>query len=426
MFLLDSVIHHVVLKMGVIGSTKKLLGQKEAKPIFVAIFNSFSWYFPLYIFFVNILDSLPIEYNTLLLIYFVHYMTIVISALFGNFLASKLKRRNLLSLWMLIGTIVSLSMLLMKSGEIGWIYFISIFLGFSLGLGFPSCLAYFADNTNVEHRGSFGGILYFLASMGMAVIGFSTTLLDFFVAVLLFTIWRAIGLVAFLLSKPKNEQKAEIADVSYGAILHERAFIVYFIPWTMFCLINFLEIPFFDVPLQQYFLGTNLRYLISIGEFGIGGLSALIGGLLSDKIGRKRMIISAFIMVGIGYAVLSLSFSSPIVLYFYVLLDGVAWGIFALMFYLIIWGDLAVNRSKEKYYLIGTLPFLISSFISFLVTPYAGAVPLTTAFSLASFFLFLAVLPLIYAPETLPEKTIKERELKTYIEKAKKAKEKYA
>jgi hypothetical protein len=39
-----------------------------------------------------------------------------------------------------------------------------------------------------------------------------------------------------------------------------------------------------------------------------------------------------------------------------------------------------------------------------------------TAFSWASFFLFLAVLPSIYALETLPEKTIKERELKECVE----------
>jgi hypothetical protein len=40
--------------------------------------------------------------------------------------------------------------------------------------------------------------------------------------------------------------------------------------------------------------------------------------------------------------------------------------------------------------------------------------------------LFLAVLPLLYAPETLPEKKIRDKELKSYIEKAKKAKEKCA
>ena len=425
MFLINSMRHHAMLKMKVKHFTNALIEQKEFKSIFTAIFNSFSWYFPLYIFFVNVLDSLPIEQNTLLLPYFLHYMAIVTSALIGYSLINKLKRYNLLLLWMLVGTIVSLSMWFLKSGEMGWIYLVSISLGFSLGLGFPSCLAYFADNIDVGHRGFLGGITFFLSFLGMFAIGFLTTTLDFLASVLVFTIWRGIGLVAFLLLKPKNEQKAEVTDVSYGTILHERAFILYFIPWIMFCLINFLEIPFFDIKLQQSYLGTDLRYIISIGEFGIGGLSALIGGLLSDKIGRKRMIIAAFIMVGMGYAVLTLT-TIPIALYFYVLLDGISWGIFALMFYLIIWGDLAANRSKEKYYLIGTLPFLISSFISFLVTPYAEAILLPTAFSLASFFLFLAVLPLIYAPETLPEKTMKERELKSYIEKARKEKEKYA
>ncbi|HYA77782.1 MAG TPA: hypothetical protein VEF91_03615, partial [Verrucomicrobiae bacterium] len=37
-----------------------------------------------------------------------------------------------------------------------------------------------------------------------------------------------------------------------------------------------------------------------------------------------------------------------------------------------------------------------------------------------AFFLFLAVLPLLYAPETLNEKTIMARQFKTYIEKAQK------
>jgi len=47
-----------------------------------------------------------------------------------------------------------------------------------------------------------------------------------------------------------------------------------------------------------------------------------------------------------------------------------------------------------------------------LVKPYVGIIHAGTAFSLASFFLLLAVLPLIYAPETLLEKRIRERELK--------------
>jgi hypothetical protein len=50
----------------------------------------------------------------------------------------------------------------------------------------------------------------------------------------------------------------------------------------------------------------------------------------------------------------------------------------------------------------------------------------SAAFSLASFFLFLAILPLIYAPETLPEKRIQERKIKKYAEEAKKVVEKQA
>jgi hypothetical protein len=75
---------------------------------------------------------------------------------------------------------------------------------------------------------------------------------------------------------------------------------------------------------------------------------------------------------------------------------------------------------------LGGLPYLLAGFLPILIRLYAGAISPTAAFSFASFFLFLAVIPLMYARETLPEKKIRERELKNYIEKAKKAKEKYA
>jgi hypothetical protein len=89
------------------------------------------------------------------------------------------------------------------------------------------------------------------------------------------------------------------------------------------------------------------------------------------------------------------------------------------------WGDLAGNNQKEKYYLFGGLSYLLAGFVSVVVTPFLDVIQATAAFSLASFFLFLAVLPLMYAPETLPEKEIKDRELRDYLEKAKKVKEKY-
>jgi len=129
-------------------------------------------------------------------------------------------------------------------------------------------------------------------------------------------------------------------------------------------------------------------------------------------------------MLGIGYALLGLFPTFILSWYLYVIVDGVAWGIFSLMFYLVIWTELAGNRTKEKYYLIGLVPFLIASYIQILFTPYAEHIEISAAFSLASFFLFIAVLPLLYAPETLPEKKMELKRLRKYVEAAKKTKEK--
>jgi hypothetical protein len=97
------------------------------------------------------------------------------------------------------------------------------------------------------------------------------------------------------------------------------------------------------------------------------------------------------------------------------------------MFISTIWGDLSPKGDGEKYYAVGNMPFFVTWGILQLVSAqYLMSIPSYAVFSFASFFLFLAVLPLMYAPETLPEKKIKERELKDYIEKAKKIKKKFA
>jgi hypothetical protein len=92
-----------------------------------------------------------------------------------------------------------------------------------------------------------------------------------------------------------------------------------------------------------------------------------------------------------------------------------------------LWGDLAYDAPSEKYYALGGLPFLLSNFLRIATGSYiAETVSAYAVFTFASIFLFLAVIPLMYAPETLPEKKIKDRELKQYIDKAKKIKGKYA
>jgi MFS family permease len=196
--------------------------------------------------------------------------------------------------------------------------------------------------------------------------------------------------------------------------------LLYLIPWIMFSLVNFIE-----APMLQSLLGDFFIFVVLI-EFALSGIFALVGGLLADIVGRKRVVITGFVVLGIEYAGLSLFSGMRVSWYLYTVFDSVAWGMFAAVFFMTLWGDLAEESVKEKYYLLGGLPYLLAGFLSVLVKPYVQTIQTMAAFSFASFFLFLAVIPLIYAPETLPEKRIKERELREYIEKAKKAKEKHA
>jgi MFS family permease len=150
------------------------------------------------------------------------------------------------------------------------------------------------------------------------------------------------------------------------------------------------------------------------------GFIAIIGGFIADIAGRKRVVIAGFVMLGIEYAALSaFSGSSQIVLYLFPILDGITWGLLVSVFFTVIWGDLGEHFGKEKYYALGGLPYLLGNFLYILVEPFASEISPITAFTVASFFLFLAVIPLMYAPETLPDKVFKDRDLQSYVEKAK-------
>lgn len=390
---------------------------------FILIVNVFSWYFPLYIFLRNTFKTLAMTYEELLMIFGVHYMAVLLSAFIGTVLIRRILPRNtLLSLWMLLGALFSLFMVFFIIEDFVIILIISFLMGIVFGFGYPSCLAYFADSINVENKGRVGGIMFFAALLGTFLIGFLTNILSFVESVLIYALWRTLGFITFQKAKDKRIMTEEKSvETSFKLIISEKPFTLYMIPWTMFCLVNF-----FVGPLQEHYWKIDVFNTVLIVEFGIASVATLIGGYFADVIGRKRVVILGYILLGIGYAVLSIFPTDNIAIIVYAVFDGVAWGLFLLIFLLVMWGDLAGNRRKEKYYLLGALPFLISSYMWIIIAPFAEVISISASFSLSSFFLFLAVVPLMYAPETLPEKKIRDRELREYIEKAKKVKEKHA
>jgi MFS family permease len=402
------------------GGIRHFFGSRGFFVGFFLVVNLYSWFFPLYIFYEGALRNLIADYGIFEFIIGVHYLSALVFAFVGVLLVEKTRDRSkVLVLWMLMGVGSSLLLVFLPTvSNLPYLCFSSFLLGASLGLGFPSFLAYFADHNDVN-RGKRAGVAFFVSGIGIVIVGLATVLLPLVASVAVFAIWRAIACLVFLLQRPREKLEFR-AKVTYRSILGERAFLLYFVPWIMYCVINYSE-----ASLLRGFFGPVFSYYVPVAEFGIGGVVALFGGYLSDLIGRKVVIVSGYAALGIGYAILGLFPYNTVSWYFYVVVDSVSIGVFSMAFFILVWGELAVDRLKEKYFLLGGIPYLILSFLGIALEPYVKDVPVSSAFSLAAFFLFIAILPLMYAPETLPEKNIKERELKGYVEKAKKTKEKY-
>ena len=404
-------------------SPKKILEAriplKLLAPAAVLVLNSMIWLVITSTLLTNSVANLELPLLETLILDGLYYAGIALSAFIGAMFFPR-QRENCLLVWIMFGVLTTISVATFQSNQIGVNAFLSLLLGMSIGMGLPSALAYFADTTAVENRGTYGGLIWLPVGFGILTLAFVLYSLNLFWALSILAIWRASGGVLFFgLSKLRGKQNLEVKKPSYGTILRRRDLMLYLIPWIMFSLVNFSEYPILGKVLGEFQLNAGLI------EFAISGVSALIGGVLSDLVGRKRIVITGFVILGIEYAILSLFSGAQASWYIYTFCDGTAWGLFASVFFMTIWGDLAETTQKEKYYVIGGLPYILAGFMAVVVQPFATDIQTVTAFSLASFFLFVAVLPLMYAPETLPEKKIKDRELRDYVEKAKKTKDKY-
>ena len=350
-----------------------------------------------------------------------NFSTSMFSILIGAFLVDKYgKKLRFLLFWVLLGVFSSLSFILLEVTTVTSVLTISFLFSISFGLGLPACLAYFADHTIAENRAKIAGIIFFSMILGSFMLRLMT-ITNIINSSLILACLRGFTLIVFPFITSQEKKAEGKVSTPFFSILREHSFIFYLIPWTMFSLVNYLSIP---IGVKIY--GETFTSLSIIIGNVLAGVFAVIAGVLSDNIGRKRIVIIAFVMLGLAYSILGIYPLNIFSWYFYMMVDGAAWGIIYVIFLFTLWGDLAYGKPSEKYYALGILPYSLSGFLRVTVGSFiADVIPVYAIFSFAAFFLFLAVVPLMYAPETLPEKKIRERELKKYIEKAKKIKEKY-
>jgi MFS family permease len=391
-------------------------------PVLFLVANSISWFSLTMLIIGDFVSTYSLTET--LIIPGAYFGGLIASAAVGaTVLCNVLKEKRFLALWILLGAIASILFSFAVTEGSSSLMLTALFLGATTGLGIPTCFAFFADKTKIVKRGKAAAVMFFVIQLVSATIIFFTYSAGSDYQFTILAIWRVLGLIGLIGYAPLQKISQEKTRTSLKAIVRERTFILYFVPWFLFTLVNFIEAPIVEV-----YFGPEFNNMVVITTL-INSIAAFIGGVLCDLKGRKITGILGFVLLGLAYAFLSFFSSGPtndIAPYLYVLFDGLAWGILFVTFIFVLWGDLSEEKVREKYYLIGSLPFLFSGMIEMLIHPIVKSIPISTSFSLATFFLFLAIVPLLYATETLPEKAMKDRDLKSYLDKAQKIAEKEA
>ena len=342
-------------------------------------------------------------------------VSIIVAGLVGASISTRNRDSKFLYIWLLLGFVAALlpGTPLVTSLPAALLFI--LFIGSSLGLGMPSCFSYFAHSVPNEKRGKCGGIIFLLTSLTLPIAFLDLNLMS---SVVVFATWRAWSILfLFLFPGKQRIDMPNSHERSLPSVLRNRNFRLYFAAWLMFALVD----SFASQLLHKYI--EQIPLAIKLIEPAIAGISALAAGILSDRIGRKRIVIFGFVSVGIAYAILGISSDVmgqiPLQVFtFYYIVNGFAIGLLWVLFTIVLWGDLS-RTSTEKFYAVGNTPLFLTQIIAAssaaTLFPSPESIPI---FSLAAFFLFISVIPLLYAAETLSMKKIQERQLKIYTREA--------
>ncbi len=402
----------------------QVISQSAFYKAFGLLINTFIWWYITRIAMEKMLSVVSAGKNQLLMTWAIYYISVISFGFLGSITVRKTIRLRLLQIWIIFGTVTSCLPMFRGSSFSEFMIFTALLFGGSFGFGMPSCLAYFGDSVMIEKRGSKAGAIFL--STNLAAVCFLMILqlfnLSLVAIAVIATAWRGLGLVVFIGASDEKLSRPPKSTVSLRLVFKNRAFMLYMLVWFLFCLIDRFEKPVFAAFFEEVY---HIQFFV---EPIIGSASALIGGMLMDLKGRKHMAMFGFVILGLAYAIIGIT-SSLYSFYFHMIMDAIGAGILWVIFILVIWGDLASDKPKETYYFVGSMPFFITDIFRLIISSMLTVEELKrlayASFSIASFFLFLAVIPLFYVPETLPEKMLKERDLRSYIEKAKRVREKF-
>ncbi len=335
---------------------------------------------------------------------------VIFWSIIGSVIGGKVNRRTLLIFSTTLGTFSTILLLTFQGTVL--LTVCAFLMGISFGLGVPSSMALFADYTVVEERARVSGIMVlftFLLAFAVMVIVKALNL-EVLGIVLLLAFLRSVGFLALAINKCDGQEKIEIGKTPLQGNAYKQL-ALYLLPWVMFAIISSLAWNLIPSDSPAAAAGTMYRYVL-IAVF------SLISGIVADKYGRKQPIFIGLVVLGISFALLGFFGINSSNVIAYLALSGVAWGSFFVIFSAVP-GDLSTPGSREKYYGLGyILP--IAVMLGFSLIPGESVLVGQSASIVAQIFsavLFLSIIPILRAKETLPETKRRDRELREHLKR---------
>ncbi len=282
-------------------------------------------------------------------------------------------------------------------------FFATLFLAFSVGLCLPSVVADLTKLTNFDNRGRVMGIVGFCSFFTIAmasVLGPSILIAIKSCELVLF------ALCGFTLIRSIEENYVKVGGWTVCAL---------FLVWLLFTAGD-------SIASSTIFLkvGHLMEVRMRVFTIMVGLPSMLLACFLFDYYERKPFILFSYILLAVEYLLISLF--SP-ALYFYPIIDGLAWGFLTLFFTFIVWADISPLNERERFFTLGLAAPMLANWMVRIHSYALSAFQFRHIFPVTSIMLFLAGFALLLVPETLPREVVVKKAMDRYVKKAKKLRE---
>lgn len=371
----------------------------------------FMCFFPFYYLFVfHILPQAGVN-DTITIMQASFLLTVTLTIFVASHLTPNLGKKHITI--SSLGMIATLPLLLLLKGypyALFPIFLISVFFGISQ-LAFYKV---FWNSTNSGKRSKIAGIIGFSAVSLYFITIVSASEFNLFENTALGLFLIAGITIGSILSNEGIKKNENTKKVVYYP--EKRTIILFAVPWLFFSFLNVTLTK--NITIVTSALNSSSTYLLLYGAQVIGGvLGALIGGYFADRAGRRLTLVFSVALYGVSMAFRGFT-DNNVTLLFSFIGEGLTWGIFLTLYCFIIWGDLSNTENVEKIYAIGLTTFYATACLG--VFNLFANIPVVESTLISCIMIFLAIIPIVLAPELITSDAQEKNKLRKYMETVRK------